>query len=159
MKKMVRMVCLVCVMIMSSVMLTSCVGVLAPTLKKNVEKSRLQRDKSVLAEIRQSIITTLEDEKYQDAEASSMGAKVGTDGSFNIEDLFDSENEYNYDIAEKVSSEIGSNSVQLKSKLSEDCTIKIYMDARGGTVVIQAISDEFTFYISDDGENEGEYRE
>ena len=45
-------------------------GVLVPTLVKNVEKSKKQKDASAIEEIRSTMVTTLADPTYSDIEAT-----------------------------------------------------------------------------------------
>lgn len=46
------------------------VGILVPTLVKNVEKSKKQKDASAIEEIRSTMVTTLADPTYSDIEAT-----------------------------------------------------------------------------------------
>ena len=57
----------------------------------------------------------MSDEKYIEAEANENGANVAEDGTLDIEDLFDSEK--NYDIAEAVSAAFGADEIRLDSDL------------------------------------------
>lgn len=45
-------------------------GILVPTLVKNVEKSKKQKDASAIEEIRSTMVTTLADSTYSDIEAT-----------------------------------------------------------------------------------------
>ena len=45
-------------------------GILVPTLVKNVEKSKKQKDASAIEEIRRTMVTTLADPTYSDIEAT-----------------------------------------------------------------------------------------
>lgn len=45
-------------------------GILVPTLVKNVEKSKKQKDASAIEEIRSTMVTTLADPTYSDLEAT-----------------------------------------------------------------------------------------
>ena len=45
-------------------------GILVPTLVKNVEKSKKQKDASAIEEIRSTMVTTLADPTYSDIEAT-----------------------------------------------------------------------------------------
>ena len=121
----------------------------------NVEESKVNRDKSALAELRQATIVALSDEKYINAEASEYSAKLSSEGELKIADLFDAEN--NHGIAEKISSIIGADYILLKSDMSIDCIVTIYMDGNSGKVVLQVDSEKYTYYIDEKGEHEGTY--
>ncbi len=54
------------------------IGVLVPTLIKNVEKSRLSKDKNALDEVKNAVEVVLADEKYVDAACSNLELN-GTD--------------------------------------------------------------------------------
>lgn len=45
-------------------------GILVPTLVKNVEKSKKQKDRNAVEEIRNTMVTTLADPTYSDVEAT-----------------------------------------------------------------------------------------
>lgn len=45
-------------------------GILVPTLVKNVEKSKKQKDRNAIEEIRNTMVTTLADPTYSDVEAT-----------------------------------------------------------------------------------------
>ena len=158
MKKIIRVTCLICVMVMASVAFTSCLPTtlgIGNELSGNVKKSKVQKDKSAIAELRQAICVTVSDEKYIEAEANENGANVAEDGTLDIEDLFDSEK--NYDIAEAVSAAFGADEIRLDSDIKKNCMIKLYMDGKNGKVVLQVLSPEYTYYLDENGEHEGEY--
>lgn len=60
-------------------------GILVPTLVKNVEKSKKQKDASAIEEIRSTMVTTLADPTYSDIEATivynSSAKKIVVAGS------------------------------------------------------------------------------
>lgn len=155
MNKFIRKIGLILVCVMILTMFTGCIAATLGNLSNNVDKSKLQYDKSALAELRQSIIVALSDEKHMNAEASESGAKVSSDGKLEIADLFDEENDYG--MAEAVSSVMKSDSMTLKSNMTKNCTIKIYMNGKTGNVVLQVESEEYTYYLDKSGEHEGIY--
>ena len=164
MKKLTRMICVVCVMVMMSGLLTSCLligagvaGGVAGEMSDNISKSKVQKDKAVLAEVRQAILVTLANEDYVYAEANDDWTDVASDGTFDIEDLFDDEN--NYGVAEEVSKILGTDEIYLESDMNKNCRIKVYMNGREGIVVLQVVSSQYTFYLDKNGEHEGTYNE
>lgn len=56
-------------------------GILVPTLVKNVEKSKKQKDASAIEEIRSTMVTTLANPTYSDIEATVVydGTKIDID--------------------------------------------------------------------------------
>ena len=155
MNKFLRKIGLILLSVIILSMLTGCISLTLGNLSKNVDKSKLQYDKSALAELRQSIYVALSDEKHMNAKASESGAKVSSDGKLEIADLFDEENDYG--MTEAVSSVMESDSMSLKSDMAKGCTIKIYMDGSTGNVVLQVESEGYTYYLDKDGEYEGIY--
>lgn len=61
-------------------------GILVPTLVKNVEKSKKQKDASAIEEIRSTMVTTLADPTYSDIEATIVydGTTIDVDNPKNI---------------------------------------------------------------------------
>lgn len=61
-------------------------GILVPTLVKNVEKSKKQKDASAIEEIRSTMVTTLADPTYSDIEATIIydGTTIDVDTPSNI---------------------------------------------------------------------------
>ena len=61
-------------------------GILVPTLVKNVEKSKKQKDASAIEEIRSTMVTTLADPTYSDIEATIVydGTTIDVDDPKNI---------------------------------------------------------------------------
>lgn len=61
-------------------------GILVPTLVKNVEKSKKQKDASAIEEIRSTMVTTLADPTYSDIEATIVydGTTIDVDTPKNI---------------------------------------------------------------------------
>lgn len=64
-------------------------GILVPTLVKNVEKSKKQKDASAIEEIRSTMVTTLADPTYSDIEATIVydGTTIDVDTPKNISAL------------------------------------------------------------------------
>ena len=62
-------------------------GILVPTLVKNVEKSKKQKDASAIEEIRSTMVTTLADPTYSDIEATIVydGTTIDVDNPKTIE--------------------------------------------------------------------------
>lgn len=131
--------------------------VLVPTLIKHVEKSRLQTDKSALAEIRQATITALADDKFALATANSTGATVGTDGKLTIAQLF-ADDDTSKALATEVESIIGSKTITLKSGIiDKGATVSLDFTAREGLVTLKVSSGndkaEYSFQIDASGES------
>ena len=61
-------------------------GILVPTLVKNVEKSKKQKDASAIEEIRSTMVTTLADPTYSDIEATIVydGTTIDVDNPKSI---------------------------------------------------------------------------
>lgn len=130
-------------------------AVLVPTLVKNVEKSRLQTDKSALAELRQATITALANDKFITAKPSTTGATI-TGGKVTIADLFGTE-DADVALAKEVEETIGSKTIALKSSIVDDASakVKLSFDARTGQVTLGVTSSKHTFTIDVEGEHEG----
>ena len=128
-------------------------AVLVPTLVRNVEKSRVQTDKSALAEVRQSVITALAQEKFIDAKPSTTGAKVDADGKIKIADLFGTE-AADKALATEVEATIGASTVALKSSMSDDAVVRLSFDTRKGQVTLGVVSKDYTFTVDVEGEHE-----
>lgn len=60
------------------------VGVLAPTLIKNIEKSRKSKDEQNLDTVKGAITTVLADEKYYDLLSDNVVTITGPDGTITI---------------------------------------------------------------------------
>ena len=138
-------------------------AVLVPTLIRNVEQTRVQKDKSAIAESHRSTELAISDEEYIDAVPSAKGATVAS-GVIKVADLYSNKDKGNKDgdeLAAEVSSYVGA-TIKLTSKLKNDCNIRIvHMDTAKGKVVFEVKSDATkggigeTFYIDSTGENEG----
>lgn len=139
-------------------------AVLVPTLIRNVEKTRVQKDKSAIAEIHHSTELAIADEEYINATVSASGASV-SGGLITVADLFankaDDADKDGDALAKEVSDAVGT-TIKLTSKMKNDCTVKIvHMDTATGKVVFEVESDKAnggigeTFYIDSTGENKG----
>ena len=139
-------------------------AVLVPTLIRNVEKTRVQKDKSAIAEIHHSTELAIADEEYINATVSVNGASV-SNGVLTVADLFankyDDAGNDGDQLAAEVSSSVGT-TIKLTSKMKNDCKVKIvHMDTATGKVVFEVTSDASnggigeTFYIDSTGENKG----
>lgn len=64
-------------------------GILVPTLVKNVEKSKKQKDASAIEEIRSTMVTTLADPTYSDIEATIVydGTTIDVDTPKDIREV------------------------------------------------------------------------
>ena len=139
-------------------------AVLVPTLIRNVEKTRVQKDKSAIAEIHHSTELAIADEEYINAIVSTSGTSVNS-GVLIVADLFANKDEDadkdGDQLAEEVTDAVGA-TIKLTSRMKHDCTVKIvHMDTATGEVVIEVTSDATkggigeTFYIDSTGENKG----
>lgn len=135
-------------------------AVLVPTLVRNVEKTRVQKDKSAIAEVRQAVITAMAQEQFQDAKKNANGATV-SGGKFALADLFDNTDDTSKSLATEVENTIGAKTVALSSSMkSGDTDTKITiveLDTRKGKCTIQVDADgtENDFYIDVEGEHKG----
>ena len=134
-------------------------AVLVPTLIRNVEKTRVQKDKSAIAEIHHAVELAIADEDFLDAKVTTAGA-TATNGSIAVASLFDSTaNSAGAKLAAEVALTVGTN-VKLTSKMKTDCVVKVvYMDTAAGKVVFTVSSSAAgeNFYIDSTGENSGAY--
>jgi type IV pilus assembly protein PilA len=134
-------------------------AVLVPTLVKNVEKSRLQSDKSALAELRQAVVTVVADDKYVGCKGS--GAQGVASSKVNVAGLFDTTDTTVQGAALVTElEEIIGTDIKLKSKLADadtSATVQIYMDARNGLVVLDVVTKDTkdSFHITSSGEHSG----
>jgi type IV pilus assembly protein PilA len=99
------------------------VGVLAPTLIKNVEKSRKSKDDQNLDTVRGSITTVLADETYHNALVSNY-VKIDKDGNITLKNANDK-------ALTELKDTIGKNTVKLTSNDWKDKDVYIAIDANG----------------------------
>lgn len=141
-------------------------AVLVPTLIRNVEKTRVQKDKSAIAEIHHATELAIADEEFMNAEPSANGATV-SGGKITIANLFKADDDDSQALATEVAATVG-DTVKLTSKMKNDCTITIeLLDYTTGKVVFQVVSSNEgdakgtgeSFYIDSTGENKGVYGE
>ena len=133
-------------------------AVLVPTLVRNVEKTRVQKDKSAISEVREAVVLALADEEFLDAKPSNDGA-TATDSKITIADLFD-DSDASKALADEVEATVGGDAVTLTSKMKKDCKVVIKsLDATTGKVVFQVSSSEAgqNFYIDESGEHSGTF--
>ena len=136
-------------------------AVLVPTLIRNVEKTRVQKDKSAIAEIHHATELAIADEEYLTAKVSSTGSVCSaSNDSVIVANLFDSTaDSAGAKLADEVEATVGEK-VKLTSKMKNDCTVKIvYLDTATGKVVFTVKSTEAKeeFFIDSTGENTGTY--
>lgn len=139
-------------------------AVLVPALIRNVEKTRVQKDKSAIAEVHHSTELAISDEEYIDAMPSSNGA-TASGGVLNVADLFDNKQDGESTDGDELAAEVVSlagATITLTSKMKNDCNVKIvHMDTAKGKVIFEVSSDSSNggigeiFYIDSTGENEG----
>lgn len=118
------------------------VGVLAPTLIRNVEKSRESTDMQTLDSIRSSVTTALSIEKVNDSLSTTIG--TGNDVTYTLEDIKD---------------ETTTTTLKglLKSELTDDAVIDASMKSKSGTSADITIKitkgGKVTVYIPGDSTN------
>ncbi len=105
------------------------VGVLAPTLIRKVEESRLSKDKQNLDNLRQAIVTALADEDFADTTGEEELKITATDNAITISDNkfsegFKDEVDKNFDLG-----------FSLTSKLKKGCTVKIIVNGESNVII------------------------
>ena len=129
-------------------------AVLVPTLVSNVEKSRQQKDKTAIAELRHAIVNALADEACLRAEASNTGA-AAVDGVITIADLFTTADDSTAMI-EKVESIIGAETITLTSKYEDSTLLLVDFEPTDGIVVLAVTvtgEADLAFYIDSVGQH------
>ncbi len=155
-------------------------AVLVPTLIRNVEKTRIQKDKSAISEIHHAIELAIADEEFKQAEFTADGITIGegtaSDGSTEPDDdelapagLFDITNsndevkEDSLELAEEVESTVGQFVGLTSTAMTDYCHVWIAaLDTTDGTVIINVeygnkdtSNDDYEcFFIDSTGENE-----
>lgn len=136
-------------------------AVLVPTLIRNVEKTRVQKDKSAIAEIHHAIELAIADEEFQNATGTADAVEF-TDGTIEVASIFE-DDDPSKALAAEVALTVG-DVVKLTSKMKNHCTLQIrVMDYTTGKVVLEVTSDKDekgtgeTFFIDSTGENKGPY--
>lgn len=99
------------------------IGVLAPTLIKNIEKSRKSKDDQNLDTVRGAIVTVLADETYH-SELVGKTVTVGPTGAITCTGISDA-------AKKELTDTIGSTECKLTSKDYKDKTITFTIDADG----------------------------
>lgn len=100
------------------------VGVLAPTLIKNVEKSRKSKDEQNLDTVRGAITTMLADEAWHDKLSGHTVTVTGSSGAIVV-----SGDDTTTSVANELKNTIGSNTCTLTSKDYKNKTITFTIDA------------------------------
>jgi type IV pilus assembly protein PilA len=138
-------------------------AVLVPTLIRNVEKTRVQKDKSAIAEIHHATELAIADEEFLDAQVTAAGATATTKngGVITVADLFEkTKDSAGAKLAEEVGNTVGA-TVKLTSKMKNDCVVKVvYLDTAAGKVVftVKSTQAKEDFFIDSTGENAGSYK-
>lgn len=135
-------------------------AVLVPTLIRNVEKTRVQKDKSAIAEIHHAIELAIADEEYKDAQPATI--QTFTDGTIEVKTLFANKagSTDGTELGDEVALTVGE-TVKLTSKMKNHCQLQIrVMDYTTGRVVLDVVSNSAdgtgeSFHIDSTGENEG----
>jgi type IV pilus assembly protein PilA len=143
-------------------------AVLVPTLIRNVEKTRVQKDKSAIAEIHHAAELALADEDFLTVTAYKTKATVdATSGALTVHTIFcaneptDASTNVNEKFAAEVAATVGK-TVKLTSKMKEDVDIRFaYVNTAEGKVVftVKSTKAKEEFYIDSTGENAGTYVE
>ena len=145
-------------------------AVLVPTLVRNVEKSRQQKDKTAIAELRQAIVNAMSEEKCLYATANAQGT-TADNGEVIIEKLFgpasaatDAEASAktaaasNKAIIDEVKTTIGDSKITLTSKyVGAKLTLKNFSPADGTVVLEVDDTDADDFYIDAAGQHANLY--
>lgn len=135
-------------------------AVLVPTLVSNVEKSRQQKDKTAIAELRHAIVNALAEEACLEATVTAADTATADDGVITIADLFANDDTDSEAMIEKVESIIGSKSITLTSKYDEATLQLVEFEPTDGIVVLQVTvtdEDDLAFYIDSVGQHSGTY--
>ena len=130
-------------------------AVLVPTLVSNVEKSRQQKDKTAIAELRHAIVNALADEACLKAKASTTGA-TASNGVVTIANLFDNTSNTSTSMIDKVESIIGSETITLTSKYEASTLKLVDFQPTDGIVVLSVTVDnesDLAFYIDSVGQH------
>lgn len=100
------------------------IGVLAPTLIKNIEKSRKSKDDQNLDTVRGAIVTVLADETYHSELVGKTVTVKGSTGDIICTEISDA-------AKKELTDTIGSTECKLTSKDYKDKTITFTIDADG----------------------------
>lgn len=134
-------------------------AVLVPTLIRNVEKTRVQKDKSAIAEIHHATELAIADEDFLTATAYNNVATL-SNGAIDVSTIFAAASDatsVNALLAKEVELTVGE-TVKLTSKMKEDVQVKfVYVDTAAGKVVfsVKSVKANEEFYIDSTGENKG----
>lgn len=100
------------------------IGVLAPTLIKNIEKSRKSKDEQNLDTVRSAIVTVLADEDHHSKLVGKTVTVTGSSGAIACDGL-------DATTLKELTDTIGSTKCELTSKDYKDKTIRFVIDADG----------------------------
>lgn len=100
------------------------IGVLAPTLIKNIEKSRKSKDDQNLDTVRGAIVTVLADETYHSELVGKTVKVIGSTGTIECIEISDA-------AKKELTDTIGSTECKLTSKDYKDKIITFTIDADG----------------------------
>ena len=138
-------------------------AVLVPTLVSNVEKSRQQKDKTAIAELRHAIVNALADEACLDATVTNTSKSAATNGEVTIAALFENAtSDGNKAIIEKVSATVGDSKITLTSKYEKATLQLVKFEPTDGIVILQVtVADDtdnkLAFWIDSVGQHSGVY--
>ncbi|MDO5382496.1 MAG: type II secretion system protein [Eubacteriales bacterium] len=108
------------------------IGVLAPTLIKNVEKSRKSKDEQNLDTVRGAITTMLSDEDYHDILINNTVTVKGSDGTIEItKDAPKGATKTKDNALDELKDTAGSDTCKLSSKNYKSVTVTFTIDAQG----------------------------
>ena len=124
------------------------IGVLVPTLIRNVEKSRLSKDKTALDEIKNAIEVVLADEDNLDATCTDLELNKTDPKTVNLSGNVTSASS---DFWDDVKANLGNKAtVTLSSKLKKDAKVKLTIaDGHAKIVVDSSENGDYDFTIGD----------
>ncbi len=112
------------------------------SIELNVEKTRIQKDKSAIGELHHAIELSM---AYivGDVKVNPNPVKVNGNGEISIAELFDTSNAAGRNFVEEIEYCLDDDCITLESRMKNDCSIQIVkFDGYNGIVVIQVISEE-----------------
>lgn len=128
-----------------------------------LDRSKLAKDKAIIAELRQAIVMLLVDEAYLGLRTSGIAVVANEEGQINFADLLDTSDEIGQNAVEEIKLYLGLDDslIQLNSEFKDECSVEIVkMESISGEVVIQLTSESYNiqFYIDAAGDHDGEYK-
>lgn len=123
------------------------IGVLAPTLLGNIEKSKLSKDKQAVDTLYQAWTNTLGDPKYEPPYNTSYEYKMSANGTLTltgvpaagaIKSSEDGTTDKTSEFVEEIEDYIGATTIKLSSKYYKDATAKvtIHVNSKGKVSVV-----------------------